>query len=161
MKKTLGIFILFFLLALLSVIVNAHAQSGSYTKDAVFTSTFPGDKIEFECALDSVDADTSRTLSLARHDGLSFTDHPISAFYKLTSAAGTPKISTYIDGTFDGVTWFAVDTLLTDATSETATKTTITLNNHKYPFYRMRNVGVATNNPDSVIRWIWYLYYRD
>lgn len=160
-KKFLGIFLLFFLPLFFSMTVNSYGQAGAYSKDAKFSPTYPGETVEFQCNVDSLGADTSRTFTLAKYDGVSWTDHPISTFRLLTSAAGTPKISTYIDGSFDGSTWFVVDTLGTDITSESATKSTTSLKNLKYPYYRMRNKGGAANRRDSIIKWIWYLYHKD
>lgn len=160
MKKTF-LFVLFLMVSLSGL---AHAQSGSYTRDAVFQPRFPGETLRFTCALDSIDADTSRSFSLAKYDAAIRAGAPIFAQRTFTSAAGGVKISTYIDGSFDGTTWTAVDTLATDVTSESVTNVTIDMNYSAkpvFPYYRLRNAGVALNRSDSVADWIFYLYHRD
>lgn len=153
---------LFFVIALLAT--GLQAQSGAYTADAVFTPHYPGYTVRFTCALDSVDVDTSRTFSFASSDAAIQAGAPIYAQRSIVSASGTPKVSTYIDGSYDGSTWFACDTLGTDVTSETTASVTVDLNvsaKGVFPWYRMRNVGVATNNPDTIADWILYLYHND
>lgn len=160
MKK---LFTILFLM--IAGLVNlASAQTGSYTRDAVFQPRFPGETLRFTCALDSIDADTSRSFSLAKYDAAIRAGAPIFAQRTFTSAAGGVKISTYIDGSFDGTTWTAVDTLATDVTSESVTNVTIDMNYSAkpiFPYYRIRNAGVALNRSDSVADWIFYLYHRD
>lgn len=159
MKKT-SLFVLF----LVAMSGLANAQSGSYTRDAVFQPRFPGETIRFTCALDSIDADTSRSFSLAKYDAAIRAGAPIFAQRTFTSAAGGVVISTYIDGSFDGTTWTVVDTLAMDVTSESVTNVTIDMNYSAkpiFPYYRLRNAGGALNRSDSVADWILYLYHRD
>lgn len=151
-------------LALLMPIL-AMAQTGTYTKDAVFAGNYPGETVRFTCALDSIDADTSRTFSLGRYDSHSFSDAPIWVQRKITSAAGKPYVTVYIDGTIDGTNWFACDTLVTADSTETAGLIQLNLNNKKFTGYRMRANGVqygsGKNRSDTIFDTIWYLYHRD
>jgi len=158
--SSISVFICALLLALCS---SLFAQTGSYSRDAVFSS--PGDvatTLRFTAAIDSIDADTSRTFSLYKWDGPhSWTTYPIRAQRNFNSAAAGVEITTYIDGTFDGVAWTAVDTLGTEVTTEGKTIVEFDLNGKRFPYYRMRLLGSTPNRSDATADWIWYLYHRN
>jgi len=63
------IFLLSFLLLAFMVPMLAVAQTGAYSRDAVFAPAYPGETLRFTCALDSVDLDTSRAFTLGKYDG--------------------------------------------------------------------------------------------
>lgn len=111
--------------------------------------------------IDSIDTDTSASFTLAKFNNVSFSDMPIKVQYQAVSTLGTPKLTVYIDGSFDGTNWVRVDTLVTDLTSEAVTQADLDLNNQKYPYYRQTASGVASNHSDTTFYTKWYLYQRE
>jgi len=161
MKKILFSFA--FLFTLFAVIEPAEmtlfAQSGAYSNDASFSPMYPGEKLRFTCQPDSVAKDTSRAFSIGKyvHETRTLSTHPIYAQRTISSVLGAVKVTTFIDGSFNGTTWFACDTLGTDVATETATVVTIDLNDKRFPFYRMRSNNIATGRPDTICDWILYM----
>src|SRR5574342_416859 len=80
-----AILVLALILTLLTSVNDIHAQSGTYTKDAVFSPQYPGATLRFTCALDSIDADTSRSFSIGKYDGQRWTTVPVHAQKLITS----------------------------------------------------------------------------
>jgi len=70
-----------------------------------------------------------------------------------------PKISVFVDGSFDNSSWVVCDTLAENIAATTLTYTTMDMNNKRYPYYRMRFDGIATNPSDSWIKVWWYFYW--
>lgn len=158
----------FWLLVTLGLLFGAddlRAQSGAYTRDAVFSPHYPGEILRFTCALDSVDQDTSRNFSLGKYDGARWTTAPIWLQRKISSAAGKPYVTVFLDGSFDASNWFACDTLMTADSLETAGLIQINLTNYKFPWYRIRSNGIqyggGVNRSDTILDMIWYLYQKD
>lgn len=143
--------------------VQAQNGDGDFTTDAVPSLVPSGELLTFVCPLDSVDLDTSKAFSLGRYDYGIRAGQSISVERVITSA-GTPKITTYIDKSFDKTNWLACDTIGTDVTSKTRTVIQVDLNAStagSAPWYRMRAIGVATNTHDSIIYYKFYLHHRD
>jgi len=157
MKTFFSIFALVFAIFIASVF--ALAQSGAYSKDAVFTQAYPGETLHFTCQPDSVAKDTSRAFSIGRYitEDRDMSANPIYAQRTISSVLGAVKVTTFIDGSFNGTTWFACDTLGTDVATETATVVTIDLNGKRFPKYRMRSNNIATGRPDTICDWILYM----
>ena len=143
--------------------------SGSWTNDAVKVTGFEGEKqgsmLTFTCSVDSVDTLTSSTFSLAKYDGYKelYSSQEVSIetpyAYIATSAAGSPKITCYIQGSYDESNWFVVDTLCTDLTSETLAKSTAQLFRYHVPYYRAIVYGIALCRSDAVFDFRFYFYW--
>lgn len=98
--------------------------------------------------LDSVANDTSATFSLSNYDHVNWTNFPFSYFIQASTTGDSVNVTTYIEGSFEGTTWTAVDTIAA-ITSETAATGTIDFNNVKRPLYRMRQVDLAKLEEDT------------
>jgi hypothetical protein len=133
----------------LFLITGAMAGDGSWTNNAVKSYSNYNEIIRFTCTVDSLDTLTSSAFQLGKYDHLSWTSLPFSLTYQATSTAGTPKLTIYVQGSMDGTTYAAVDTICTDYVAETLTKTTLDLNNIKYAYYKIIVYGVALNNSDT------------
>mgnify|MGYP000729630150 CR=1 FL=1 len=165
MKKFISFFMI---LMLISVLTFA---SGSWTNNAVKITGFAGEKqgsmLIFTCSVDSVDTLTSGTFSLAKYDGNYFTvdtagtSHfqEVPYAYIATSALGSPKLTCYIQGSYDQSNWFNVDTLCTDLTSESLAIGTAQLFRYHVPYYRTIVYGVALNRSDTVFDFRFYLFW--
>ncbi len=79
--------------------------------------------------------------------------------YIATSVLGSPKLTTYIQGSYDESNWFNVDTLCTDLTGETLVKETAQLFRYHVPYYRAIVYGVALNRSDTVFDFRFYFYW--
>ena len=150
-----------FIALILSIACASFAGDGTWSNNAEVIEHYPGAIIYFKCTVDSIDTLTSRSFTLSRWDGANFSTSPIWYQRTLNSAAGTPKITTYIQGSFDGSTWVAVDTLGSAVTTESTTQGSIDLNNKKFPYYRFIDYGVALNHSDTIDRWWFYMYHKD
>jgi hypothetical protein len=177
-------FILFFIL----LAFTAWAGDGEWSNNARKDSQPYGEIFRFTCTVDSIDTLTSATFKLGKYDNvywgsnrdtvstmdtlasgafLTIADkgghvgRPFWIQYQATSAAGSPKITGYIEGSFDGSNWDPVDTLFTDLTSETRTVAQLNFNNKKYPQYRMKIFGVALNRSDTVFNAYLYAYQEE
>lgn len=163
--KIFSFAVLALLVSLLAGVNEVQAQSGTYTKDAVFSAQYPGATLRFTCALDSIDADTSRAFSIGKYDGQRWTTVPVHAQKLITSAVGKPYVTVYLDGSFDNSNWFACDTLVTADSVETAGLIEINFSNKKFPWYRVRSNGIAygagKNRTDTIFDMIWYLYQEN
>jgi len=173
MKKVLSLIIL---TAILSIAIPAFPQ-GSWINDAKNVTGFAGENqgrmIVFTCAVDSVDTLTSKTFSLAKYDGCKELYSALDSIYILSSEMsievpyayiansilGSPKVTTYIQGSYDQLNWFNVDTLCTNLTSESLTKGTAQLFRHHVPYYRAVVYGVAQNRRDTVFDFRFYFYW--
>lgn len=145
---------------------------------------YPGEIKYFECTVDSVDTLTSNYFSLGKWDAVYwgtpqdtvpkgyivagdtsyYADQQRSPFklqYQASSTLGSPKITGYVQGSFDLTNWVNVDTLFTDLTSESLTRADLDLNNEKYPWYRVVIYGVALNRSDTTFIMRWYCYHND
>jgi len=147
-----------FLALVLVLSAELFAGDGTWSRNVQKQSTVYGQTWRFTCTVDSLDTLTSSSFTLGKFDAVSWTTMPFSLEYLLTSVLGTAKITGYVQGSFDGSNWHAVDTLFTDFTTETRTRATIDLNNHKRPYYRVIIYGVALNRPDTVLDLYWYAY---
>lgn len=160
--KRLNLFTLLFLLVL-SALVFAQ---GSWTANAKRTGQPFGDVYRFTCTVDSVDTLTSFVFKLGRYDHVYWgtpadttnIEYPFRIQYTATSTLGSPKLTGYVQGSFDGSNWDAVDTLFTNLTSESRTVADLDLNNKKYPQYRVVVYGVAPNRSDTVFDMFLYCY---
>lgn len=160
--------------------IPLQAGDGTWSVDAVKTPFWEtgGDLIRFTCTVDSVDTLTSAVFNVRKYDGAYWgpstgteTDKTDTTFvpaqpfaYRLstTSVKGAPKVTAYIEGSFFVDTLFAVvDTLCTDRTSETASISTIDLNNKKYPYYRLVVYGVALCRDDAIFDLVLYAYQKE
>lgn len=172
MKKIVSFLLLSMLLLALSV--PGLAGDGTWSNDAKLSTGFAGEKQGamriFTCIVDSVDTLTSETFSLARYDGYAvhadsatglgqWIRPEVPAGWLATSSAGTPKVTAYVQGSYDESNWFNVDTVATDLTAETLQKGTLQLLRYLVPYYRVVVYGVATNNPDTVFDLRLYLYW--
>lgn len=163
-------FFLTILMAILLVAIPAFSQ-GSWSNNASIVTGFAGENqgrmIVFTCAVDSVDTLISSTFSLAKYDGSYYTTdtsgnaifQEVPYAYIATSALGSPKLTTYIQGSYDQSNWFVVDTLCTDLTSESLTKGTAQLFRYHIPFYRAVVYGVELNRSDTIFDFRFYCYW--
>lgn len=147
-------------LTLAVLILQAYAGDGTWTRNAMRSSQPYGDTYRFTCTVDSIDTLTSSAFKLGKYDGVSWTTLPFWVQYTATSAAGSPKLTGYVQGSMDGTNWNAVDTLFTDATSETRTVTSYDFNNKKFPQYRILIYGVALNRSDTTLD-LWLNAYQE
>lgn len=88
--------------------------------------------------LDSAENDTSAYFQFHQYDHVSWVTFPFR--YQINSSStpvnATLKTTYYIQGSIDGTTWTAVDTIANVATYGAASGT-INFNNLKFPYYRM------------------------
>lgn len=103
----------------------------------------------------SIFADTNGVLIDTTYSAPNYTlfrkdRHPFKVQYQLTSAAGAPKMTAYVQASIDKTNWFNVDTLFSNVTSESITRIDVDLNNEKWPYYRLAVYGVALNRSDAI-----------
>ena len=177
-KLNFNIFCLFAIIFLM-VAQMASAGDGEWTSNATRSgSTVYGDVIRFTCTVDSVDTLTSASFTLGKYDNAYWgtprdtvgnldstlaanLGKPFRLQYTATSVLAAPKLTGYVQGSFDGTNWDAVDTLFTDFVSESRTVANYDLNNRKYPFYRVVIYGVALNRSDTVFDMYWWCYTEE
>ncbi len=180
---------LFILLALisiswLSVLSDSALAQGSWTRDAQRTPLYPGEQIRFTGAVDSVGTLYSKAFNLRKYDGVHWgvaqdavassatapgywnaLRFPFKVRYQATSVLGSPKLSAYVQANFaldsTDANWANVDTLFTDLTAETVADIDVDLNDKKYPWYRLKIVGVALGRSDQAIDIKKYCYQND
>ena len=80
--------------------------------------------------------------------------------YIASSVLGSPKITTYIQGSYDESNWFDVDTLCTDLTGETLVKGTAQLFRYHVPYYRAVVYGIALCRSDAAFDFRFYSYWN-
>lgn len=170
MKKLSYIMLIGLILALLIFAVPVFSQ-GNWSNDAKTLTGFAGENqgrmIVFTCTVDSVDTLISSTFSLAKYDGAYYTTdasgnaifQDVPYAYIATSALGSPKLTTYIQGSYDQSNWFVVDTLCTNLTSESLTTGTAQLFRYHIPYYRAVVYGVALNRSDTIFDFRFYCYW--
>lgn len=170
-------------LLLVFVALPLFAGDGTWSRDALVTKFYESDgqTIRFTCEVDSVDTLTSSAFNLREYDKpywgprmyrmkptggaidttFNLEDKPFSYRLSTTSALGAPKITAYLYGSFFKDTLFTViDTLCTDRVSETASNSTIDLNNQKYPWYQLKVYGIALCRTDAIFDWVLYCYQK-
>ncbi|MDD5061479.1 MAG: hypothetical protein PHN44_04250 [Candidatus Marinimicrobia bacterium] len=171
MKKISFLSVFALVLAMLVFVIPAFSQ-GSWSNDAVTVTGFAGENqgrmITFTCTVDSVDTLTSKTFSLAKYDGNFYTVDTAGAAhfqdvpyaYIASSAAGAPKLTTYLMGSYDETNWFKVDSLYVADTGETLKTGVVSLFNYHVPYYRAVVYGVALNRSDTILDFRFYLYWN-
>jgi len=149
--------IFFFVVLTLLITFGAQAQT-KITTNNIGTSQV----VSFEMIVDSLSTLTTNPFTLSSFDGESFYTYPLSYGYILTSVAGLPRVSMFIQGSFDGSTnWTNADTLATSDSTETFRKLSFDLNNAKYPYYRISVTGTAGNRRDTDLKFWLYAYRKD
>ncbi len=116
--------------------------AGLFAGDIATSSTsadYGGKIVTFTVAgLDSAENDTSGYFQFHQYDHVSWTTYPFR--YQVSSSStpanGTLKTTYYIQGSLDGTTWTAVDTIANVATYGVAGGT-INFNNLKFQYYRL------------------------
>ena len=139
-------------LVLLMIISSVMVFSGdlSFTR----TSRYPGGEwIVFSSTIDSAGIDTSANFNLRQYD---HADWDTSPFWFESTLATSPtggalSATVYIDGTYDGTNYDAVDTLYTTRTTTGRYVQSITMNDKKYDRYRMRVVNNDADGDTSLV----------
>lgn len=76
--------------------------------------------------------------------------YPVTYTKLLTSAADKPHITTTVEGSNNGTSWYAVDTIAAVGDSaETYQSGELDLNNRGYWYYRIKHIGLSTNRSDA------------
>jgi len=163
MLKKISMILLVLAIVLMAFPDPANATGAWSTgKNATWTNFDQGKRLNFQYQYstgDSTSNDTSATFSLARFDGDSYSTYPVPYGYMFTSTLGSPKISVFIDYSYDNTNWAVADTLCSSITSEALAKGTKDYNNIKAPYFRLRIDGIALNRHDTLVK-IWFYFYR-
>ncbi len=155
------------LFALAAGTTDAYAGDGTWTVNGKRDRLTQGEMLRFTATVDSVDTLTSNVFHLDKYDHVYWgkaTDattkeiFPFRIQYQASSAAGSPKLTAYVQASFDKANWFNADTVFADLTSETLTRADLDLNNVKAPYYRILLYGVALNRKDTVFDIDWWCY---
>lgn len=128
--------------------------------NAVFSAQSANHLVSFETSVDSVDTLVTDNFTLTLYDDDGFSSYPIKSWSKATSTLGSPKLTAYVQGTWDKVNYTNVDTIFSGSTSETATLVDLDLNGAIYPYYRIYLLGVALNRSDTELQMKWLLYHK-
>lgn len=130
------LFVLLFALGLFAGDIATSSTAADYGGKIV-TLTVAG--------LDSAENDTSGYFQFHQYDHVSWTTYPFR--YQISSSStpvnATLKTTYYVQGTLDGTTWTAVDTIANVATYGVASGT-INFNNLKFQYYRLYADDVRT-----------------
>lgn len=134
---------------------------GTWTADAVTTKINPGQGkvVKFTFALDSSGTLTSSSWAVHEEDDFLWSTETLQAAYKLTSTAGSPKISCYIHASMDNINFIVIDTLFSDITSETMAFVSTDMNSIHAPYLKLSLLGVAAGRDDQV-GWIHIYHYQ-
>ncbi len=116
--------------------------------------------VTFSTEVDSVDTLVSDTFTLTLYDNDSFSSYPIKCWSQATSTLGSPKLTAYVQGSWDKSTYTNVDTIFSASTSEAVALVDLDLNGNVYPYYRIYLLGVALNRSDTELDIKWLLYHR-
>ena len=105
--------------------------------------------VKMTFALDSVGTLTSNSWDASEYDDVVYSTQGLAFAYKLTSAAGSPKITAVLWGSMDNSNFFIIDTLLSAVTSETATASYADMNGLNAPYHRVVLTGIAAGRKQS------------
>lgn len=147
-----------------AILLAAVALGGGWTTSNAKVSTInggPGAVIAFYGNIDSTETHNSSAFTLASYDGESFYSYPIAYAYKLTSASGTPRVSLFIQYSFDQSNWANADTIVYIDSIETLQKGVLNLNDVKAPYYRVVGRGESNNRLDLICDLKLYAYRKD
>lgn len=158
MKKFLSILMVF-----LMAVTFVFAGDGTWSIDASKREHVPaqGEVITFACSVDSIDTLTSRTFSMTEFDGMAdstFSEVPMA--YKVSSSAGTPKVTVYIQGSYDDENYFSIDTIATDQTAETLQKGFVDVFKYIVPYHQVVIEGIETSRADTEFKMWLYPYWK-
>jgi hypothetical protein len=133
----------------------------SFSQESVKTFDDDGSYyVKSSVAVAGADTVYSTSFSAPEYDGVDFTTYPINYTKTLTSTSDKPHITTTIQGSFDDVTYYTLDSLgAVGDSAETNQTGTLDLNstgfkNH-YRYYRFEYIGLATNPADATaVTWL-------
>jgi len=128
--------------------------------NAVFQPIGENHLITFTTSVDSVDTLVSSDFTLTLYDDGGFSSYPVKCWSKATSTLGSPKLTAYVQGSWDQSTYTNIDTIFSASTSETAALVDLDMNGALYPYYRIYLLGVALNRSDTELTIKWLLYHR-
>lgn len=146
------------LLFLLPLFLFAQTD-GTWTTNADVVKLAQGKVVKFTFALDSVGTLTSDSWNVCEFDDFLWSTETIQASYKFTSSDSLPKITCVIQGSMDDVNFVVIDTLFSDATSETQTFCNTDMNSIHAPYLRISLVGIALGAADQQ-GWIHIYHYQ-
>lgn len=138
-----------FLAVILTMIAFVFLTSFTYGQANVKKDVLGG-AVKIEVGPVSVDSVTTTTFSRPFSLPSTITESTVAIYFsKLMTSAGTPKVTTIIQGSDDNVNWAAIDTVggVSDSL-KTVTTGTIDLNSARYWFYRFQFKGETGNRRD-------------
>ncbi|OGC07097.1 hypothetical protein A2V82_12085 [candidate division KSB1 bacterium RBG_16_48_16] len=160
-RNPFGLYLMILLTVLLLSLNVSFAGDGVVSINALKVPVYPGEILKFVCTVDSVDTLVSGAFTLGKYDGVSWASFPFRCTIQDSSVLGSPKLTTYIQGSTDAVHWTDVDTLFAAYTSEVRADSLYDFNNRKYPYYRILTYGVALNRSDTTQDLRFWLYQED
>lgn len=158
MKQLLLIAFVFFL-----VIFTAEAQ---FTSNAVQSRTGNDISYTYEGVADSVDTlGYGKVISIANFNG-ALSTYPLPVTKIMNSAKGTPYVNIFVFGSYDNVTYFAVDTISYVDSVETRGHLTLDLNGKPVQYIKpwicgTKNGANTNNRDDSIFKFTIQLYKPD
>src|SRR4030067_2113445 len=109
-RNPFGLYLMILLTVLLLSLNVSFAGDGVVSINALKVPVYPGEILKFVCTVDSVDTLTSGTFTLGKYDAVNWTSFPFRCMISDSSVLGSPKITTYIQGSMDATNWVDVDT---------------------------------------------------
>jgi hypothetical protein len=148
MKNILSLLIVVMMFLFVVPVVEAQTEKYMSTAKVGNNITYSQTVGTSADPMDTLISYDSQTISLASYDYYWNGTYQI----KFVSAILVPKITTTIEGTFDGTNWFAVDTLgaVADSTETVRTGVITNLPLKRYPYYRVLHTPLIKSPSDVV-----------
>ena len=124
-------------------------SDGTWTANAEVINLAQGKVVKFTFSLDSAGTLTSNSFAVHEHDDFLWSTETIQATYKFTSVDSLPKLSCYIDGSYDNSNFARIDTLFSDAAGEVQVFANTDLNSIHAPYLRVTFVGIELGADDQ------------
>jgi len=146
------------LLFLLPLFLIAQTD-GTWTTNAETTKLVQGKVIKFTFALDSAGTLTSNSWTVDEQDDFLWSTEPIQFAYKFTSSDSLPKITGTILGSMDNVNFVVIDTLFSNAVTETMTFGSTDMNSIHAPYLKLTLTGIELGAADQ-LGWLHIYHYQ-